>query len=57
LRIENNVKGNHLFDEKYTTKRDKKTIENQDGDEREGLMVHAELLPGEHVGTPIRRLL
>jgi len=37
LRIENNVKEVHLFDEEYTTKRDKKTTENQDGDEREGI--------------------
>src|SRR3989304_6781799 len=36
LRLENQVKEVPLFDEEYTTKRDKKTTENQDGDEWEG---------------------
>ncbi|WKZ19289.1 MAG: hypothetical protein QY310_01720 [Candidatus Jettenia sp. CY-1] len=31
MRIENNFKGFYLFDGKYTTKRDKKATENQDG--------------------------
>ncbi|NUO10304.1 MAG: hypothetical protein HUU08_16870 [Candidatus Brocadia sp.] len=31
MRIENNFKEFYLFDGKYTTKRDKKAIENQDG--------------------------
>ena len=37
MRIGNNVKEVHLFDEEYTTKRGEKTAENQDGDEWEGI--------------------
>ena len=37
LRRDNHIKEIHFFDEEYTTKRDKKATENQDGDEREGL--------------------
>ena len=37
LRIKNKGKENHFFDEEYTTKRDKKATENQDGDEWEGV--------------------
>ncbi len=33
------------MNEEYTTKRDKKTTENQDGNNEKGLIVHAGLLP------------
>lgn len=35
----------HLFCEEYNTKRQQNTTENQGGDEREGLTLHAGLLP------------
>ena len=37
MRLDNHIKEIHLFDEEYTTKSDKKTTENQDGDEWEGV--------------------
>ena len=36
LRLDNHIKEIHFFDEEYITKSDKKTTENQDGDEWEG---------------------
>jgi hypothetical protein len=45
LRIENNVKEIHLFDEEYTTKRGKKKPKIKTEMNGKGLTVHAGLLP------------
>lgn len=53
LGLENILNEIHLFNEEYNTMRQQNTTENQDGDEREGLTLHAGLLENSFTSRPI----
>lgn len=49
MRLCDICKGVHLFDEEYTTRRNKKTTENQNGDEWEGIDSTCRAVTGNHL--------